>query len=66
MLDLGIFVTAPEELMQARFAALYRWKGFSDVAIERLWTERSRDEWPAVETQRHGADLVLAAGVNSP
>jgi hypothetical protein len=59
MLDLTAFVAVPEELQRQRFAAFYRWKGLDQQAIDALWGERTRDEWPAVDAQRTGADLVL-------
>jgi mannose-1-phosphate guanylyltransferase / phosphomannomutase len=61
MLDLAVFVVAPDELQRERFAAFYRWKGLDPVAVDVLWGERAGDEWPAVDAQREGADLVLTA-----
>jgi len=62
MLDLVIFVAVPQELQRERFAAFYRWKGLDAAAIAALWDERARDEWPAVDAQRQGADLILPTG----
>jgi uridine kinase len=59
MLDLAIFVAVPQALQQERFAAFYRWKEHDLDAIKALWDERAKDEWPAVDAQRQGADLVL-------
>jgi histidinol-phosphate phosphatase family protein len=59
MLDLAIFVAVPQELQRERFGAFYGWKGLNADAIGVLWEERARDEWPAVDAQRQGADLVL-------
>jgi len=61
MLDIAVFVAAPSDVQQARFAAFYRWKGLDQQAIDALWRERADDEWPAVDAQREGADLVLAS-----
>jgi histidinol-phosphate phosphatase family protein len=60
MLDLAIFVAVPPDLQRERFAAFYRWKGLDQQAIDALWRERAADEWPAVDVQQDGADLVLA------
>jgi mannose-1-phosphate guanylyltransferase/phosphomannomutase len=60
MLDLAVFVTLPPALQQERFAAFYRWKGLDQQAIDALWRQRAADEWPAVDVQQDGADLVLA------
>jgi mannose-1-phosphate guanylyltransferase / phosphomannomutase len=60
MLDYNVFVAVPEELQQRRFANFYRWKGFNETAIETLWRQRTIDEWPAVDAQQPGADLILA------
>ena len=59
MLDFAIFVAAPEGLQRERFANFYRWKGLNQTAVEVLWDERARDEWPAVDAQRASADFVL-------
>jgi hypothetical protein len=59
MLDLALFVAIPEELQRDRFAAFYRWKALDQQAIDGLWSERVEDEWPAVDAQGAGADLVL-------
>lgn len=59
MLDFAIFVAAPEGLQRERFANFYRWKGLNETAVEVLWDERARDEWPAVDAQRDSADFVL-------
>jgi histidinol-phosphate phosphatase family protein len=61
MLDLTAFVAVPEELQRQRFAAFYRWKGLDQQAIDALWGERTSDEWPAVDAQRAGADVVMEA-----
>jgi histidinol-phosphate phosphatase family protein len=61
MLDLAVFVGVPPELQRERFAAFYGWKGLDQPAIDALWGERARSEWPAVDVQRDGADLVVAA-----
>jgi uridine kinase len=66
LLDIAIFVTLPPELQQARFATFYRWKGLDQQAIDALWRERAADEWPAVDMQQAGADLVLAPAAIGP
>jgi len=66
MLDLAIFVAVPQELQQERFAAFYRWKELDPAAIGTLWDERANDEWPAVDAQRQGADLVLPKPAAQP
>ena len=63
MLDLAIFVAVPPELQRERFAAFYRWKEHDPEQIGALWDERAKDEWPAVDAQRQGADLVLPKAV---
>jgi mannose-1-phosphate guanylyltransferase / phosphomannomutase len=60
MLDLAVFVAVPPDVQRERFAAFYRWKGLDQQAIDALWRERAEDEWPAVDAQQEGADLVLA------
>jgi mannose-1-phosphate guanylyltransferase/phosphomannomutase len=59
MLDLALFVAVPEDLQRDRFAAFYRWKALDQQAIDALWDERVKDEWPAVDAQRAAADLLL-------
>jgi mannose-1-phosphate guanylyltransferase/phosphomannomutase len=66
MLDLAVFVTLPPEAQRERFAAFYRWKGLDQQAIDTLWRERAADEWPAVDVQQDGADLVLASATIAP
>jgi mannose-1-phosphate guanylyltransferase/phosphomannomutase len=60
LLDLAVFVAVPSDVQMERFAAFYRWKGLERPAIDALWHRRTEDEWPAVDAQRNGADLVLA------
>jgi uridine kinase len=62
LLDLIVFVDAPEALQHARFHAFYRWKGLDQKTIELLWRDRAADEWPAIDAQRKGADFVLTLG----
>jgi mannose-1-phosphate guanylyltransferase / phosphomannomutase len=64
MLDLAVFVAVPPDLQRERFAAFYRWKGLDHDAIDALWRERSEDEWPPVDAQQDGADLVLAVAAD--
>jgi hypothetical protein len=64
MLDLAVFVAVQPDLQRERFAAFYRWKGLDQDAIDALWRERSTDEWPPVDAQQDGADLVLAAAAD--
>jgi histidinol-phosphate phosphatase family protein len=59
MLDLAVFVDVPPDLQRERFSAFYCWKGLDPQAIDALWREREDDEWPSVDAQRGGADLVL-------
>jgi histidinol-phosphate phosphatase family protein len=66
MLDLAVFVAVPPNVQRERFAAFYRWKGLDQQAIDALWRERVEDEWPAVDAQQAGADLVLAPGAHLP
>jgi histidinol-phosphate phosphatase family protein len=66
MLDLAVFVTLPPGVQRERFAAFYRWKGLDQQAIDALWRERTADEWPAVDEQQDGADLVLASAAIDP
>jgi histidinol-phosphate phosphatase family protein len=66
MLDLAIFVPLPPDAQRERFAAFYRWKGLHQQAIDALWRQRAADEWPAVDEQQDGADLVLASAATDP
>jgi len=66
LLDSAVFVATSEELQRTRFAAFYRWKGLNDNAIEDLWSERTDDEWPAVDAQRENADFILTPGASHP
>jgi mannose-1-phosphate guanylyltransferase/phosphomannomutase len=66
MLDLAVFVAVPPDVQRERFAAFYRWKGLDQPAIDALWSERARDEWPAVDAQQDGADRVLAPAADHP
>jgi mannose-1-phosphate guanylyltransferase / phosphomannomutase len=66
MLDFVVFVAVPPDLQRTRFCAFYRWKGFEEPAIDALWRERSVDEWPAVDAQCAGADLVLNLAGSEP
>jgi len=61
-IDLAAFVDAPEPVQRGRFAALYRWKGLDDAAMERLWRTRIADEWTAVDAQREHCDVIITAG----
>jgi uridine kinase len=66
MLDIAVFVTLPPKVQRERFAAFYRWKGLDQQAIDALWRERAADEWPAVDVQQDGADLVMAPAAKQP
>jgi mannose-1-phosphate guanylyltransferase/phosphomannomutase len=66
LLDVAVFVAPPPAVQQERFAAFYRWKGLDQQAIDALWRERVVDEWPAVDLQQAGADLVLAPAATAP
>ncbi len=66
MLDLAVFVAAPPDVQRERFAAFYRWTGLDPKAIDALWRERAEEEWPAVDVQQEGADLVLATAADHP
>jgi mannose-1-phosphate guanylyltransferase / phosphomannomutase len=66
MLDLAVFVAVQPHVQRERFAAFYLWKGLDRQAIEALWRERAEDEWPAVDAQQEGADLVLAPAEDRP
>jgi uridine kinase len=61
LLDVAAFVDAPEPLQRRRFAALYRWKGFDDAAMEELWETRRADEWAAVDAQREHCNVIITA-----
>jgi histidinol-phosphate phosphatase family protein len=58
-LDLAIFAMVRSDVQHARFRAFYHWKQLEEKAIKALWRERLEDEWPAVDAQREGADLVF-------
>jgi uridine kinase len=59
--DLAAFVDTPEPVQRGRFAALYRWKGLDDAAMEKLWRARIGDEWAAVDAQREHCDVIITA-----
>jgi hypothetical protein len=64
LVDVTAFVAVPEAVQRHRFAALYRWKGLDDAAMEELWRARIADEWAAVDAQREHCDLTMMA--NAP
>jgi histidinol-phosphate phosphatase family protein len=64
MLDLTVFVDVPEKLQQRRFASFYRWKGLDQQTTDALWRSRVDDEWPAVDRQRDGVDLVVTTSLD--
>ena len=59
--DLAAFVDTPEPVQRGRFAALYRWKGLDDAAMQELWRARIADEWAAVDAQREHCDVIITA-----
>jgi histidinol-phosphate phosphatase family protein len=59
VLDFALFAEVRPDVQHDRFCAFYRWKGLEEKATEALWRERLKDEWPAVDAQRDGADLVF-------
>ena len=59
--DLAAFVDTPEPVQRGRFAALYRWKGLDDAAMQELWHARIADEWAAVDAQREHCDVIITA-----
>jgi len=60
-IDLAAFVDTPEPVQRGRFAALYRWKGLDDAAMQELWHARIADEWAAVDAQREHCDVIITA-----
>lgn len=62
MLDLEVFVDAPEAVQRARFTAFYRWQGLAEDGIEALWAHQAADEGPRVDAQRAQADLIVSSG----
>jgi mannose-1-phosphate guanylyltransferase / phosphomannomutase len=60
-IDLAAFVDTPEPVQRGRFAALYRWKGLGDAAMQELWHARIADEWAAVDAQREHCDVIITA-----
>jgi len=60
-LDFAAFVDTPEPVQRGRFAALYRWKGLDDAAMEELWRSRIADEWAAVDAQREHCDVTITS-----
>jgi histidinol-phosphate phosphatase family protein len=61
LVDLAAFVDTPEPVQRGRFAALYRWKGLDDAAMQELWRARIADEWAAVDAQREHCDVIITA-----
>jgi mannose-1-phosphate guanylyltransferase / phosphomannomutase len=66
LLDLAAFVEAPEPVQRRRFAALYRWKGLDDAAMDELWRARIADEWASVDAQRESCNLILTMPASEP
>jgi uridine kinase len=62
MIDFACFVDCPEHVLHSRFIEYYRWKGLDANAIAKLWKKRRQDEWPAIDSQRSDADLILNQG----
>jgi histidinol-phosphate phosphatase family protein len=60
-IDFAAFVDTPEPVQRGRFAALYRWKGLDDAAMDELWRARIGDEWAAVDAQRENCDVIITA-----
>ncbi len=60
-IDFAAFVDTPEPVQRGRFAALYRWKGLDDAAMEELWRARIADEWAAVDAQREHCDVIITS-----
>jgi histidinol-phosphate phosphatase family protein len=60
-IDLSAFVDTPEPVQRGRFAALYRWKGLDDAAMDELWRARIKDEWAAVDAQREHCDVIITS-----
>ena len=56
-----VFVDVPEPVQRRRFASLYRWKGFDNVAMEGLWGARIADEWAAIDAQREHCNVIIPA-----
>ena len=61
LLDVTAFVDVPEPVQRRRFASLYRWKGFDNVAMEELWGARIADEWAAIDAQREHCNVIITA-----
>lgn len=61
LVDLTAFVDTPEPVQRGRFAALYRWKGLDDAAMEELWRARIGDEWASVDAQREHCNVTITA-----
>jgi mannose-1-phosphate guanylyltransferase/phosphomannomutase len=65
-IDLTIFVESPQDDLRRRFAALYRWKGLDDAAMEELWRARIVEEWAAVDAQREHCNMILSIPASGP
>jgi len=59
LIDLAVFVESPEDRLHQRFRRFYAWKGLAPEEIASLWSARTSEEWPAVDSQRQQADMIL-------
>jgi len=59
LIDLSVYVDSTEEEVRRRFMRFYEWKGLAKEERERLFTKRTKDEWPAIHLQRIHADVLF-------
>lgn len=57
--DLSVFKKINPELHKERFSAFYRWKGYKEEDILKLWAERKTNEFDLINGDIHKADLVI-------
>jgi mannose-1-phosphate guanylyltransferase / phosphomannomutase len=65
MIDFTVFVETPLATQESRFAAFYRWKGLDGDTAGTLWQQRTQDEWPPVDQQREGADVIISSSADA-
>jgi len=65
LIDLSVYVDSTEEEVRRRFMRFYEWKGLPKEERERLFTKRTKEEWPAIHLQRIHADVLLERRSNN-
>ena len=58
-IDRLVFVECSDDLLHERFASFYHWKSMLPKNIIQMLQIRAIDEWPQIDLQRKGADIIL-------